>query len=168
MRRRAWSGLTLASFILAILVGGVWLRSYIQLDQITRKVNDEPHYKGMLLAWSRGRVQMGYAHCLNDPPHVSNKLSAAARWAWDVDDPVIIRSGRSTANRYGFTALAGTSYHPPSDEGRGGTWTKYSLVLPCWFLFLVSMVLPGLAWHRGRKKAMTSTAVPLEPPLLPV
>jgi hypothetical protein len=168
MRRRAWSGITLMSFILSVLVGGVWLRSYIQLDLITRRVKDELHYKEHMLAWSRGRVTLSYIHRLSDPQDVPKAISPEAmQWAWDVEDPIIIRSGRSAANGYGFTALAGTTYQPPSVESRGATWTKYGLVLPCWFLFTLSLILPSVAWHRGRPRVTKPASFPIDPPAPP-
>lgn len=160
MRRRAWSGLTIGSFILAIVLGGVWLRSYIHLDLITRRVKNELHDQEHMLAWCRGRVCVSYIHRLSDPQDVPAEVSPAVLdWDWTVESPnIIIRTGHSTVNHYGFSALAGSEYVPASEGMRAATWTKYGVVVPLWFLFGVAMVLPAVAWCRSRRRASKPAA----------
>jgi hypothetical protein len=155
MRRRALKVLTFCSFILAVVIGGVWLRSYVQHDLFLRRQKNEAYYQEYIFGWSRGRVIASYAHRQADPQDVPAVVSAAApRYDWDVEDPVILRSGRSAMNGYGFTLVGNTTYYPPTHLERGATWTRVGFVLPCWVIFGLSMLLPAIAWQgRGRRKA---------------
>jgi hypothetical protein len=152
--RRALAGLTVFSFLLSIVIGGLWVRSYAHLDLITHREKNELHDHEYLFAASQGRVICSYIHRLSDPRDVPPVVSELREsWNWHVEDPILLRTGDSLANHYGFTAVASTEYSPPKDDERGATWTKYGFVVPCWFLFGLSLILPGLSWHRGRRRA---------------
>jgi hypothetical protein len=159
MRRRAVAGLTVCSFILSIVIGSLWLRSYAQLDLITRREKNEQHLREYMVAASQGRMMCSYISRLSDPqdlPPVVSELDMS--WDWHVGDPIPVRTGESFANYHGFTLLAGTEYAPATAEVKGATWTKYGLMVPCWFLFTLSLILPAVSWHRRRRRSTEGQA----------
>jgi hypothetical protein len=149
MRRRASKVLTFSSCIFAVLIGAVWLRSYVQFDLIKHREVTSVRCREYLLGWSRGRVNVSFAQ--RDPDVAEAVSEEAMQWDWDVDQPVILRTGRSTMNGYGFSLVGNTAYYPAQGQERGSTLTRYGFVLPCWVMFGASMVLPTIAWRRGTR-----------------
>lgn len=156
MRRRALKVLTWSSCIFAVLIGAVWLRSYVQFDLLKHREVSSLCCREYLLGWSRGRVNLSFAQRQQD---IAEAVSEeATQWDWSVDDPVILRSGKSTMNRYGFSLVGNTAYFPARGPEHGSTLTRYGFVLPCWVMFGVSMVLPTIAWQRRSRRNALPTA----------
>jgi hypothetical protein len=148
-----WMSGVILSAILFLAAVGMWGRSYWRADRIVYTVANRQSYQHGDIGIRAGAVTFSYTHLALGP-------SDKHMWDWSIRSVPIVAPPPSTplaTNRttipYTESRWFGYEVWPILGSALGSSpGSRHTLTLPIWFIALLCLPLPLIAFRRWRKK----------------